>query len=228
VKRWLLAASLATAAGAAPASLWGWVDAQGVAHFASEPADARWLLVLADTGTPRASALRVPGKADGAGALLTWLDISPQVKAVLPWLREAALRHGVDAELLTAVIAVESGFNADAVSPRGAIGLMQITAETGDRYATATERLAPADTRLLDPRTNIQTGARMLADLQRRYARVDVALAAWNAGEGAVRRHGGAMPPIDETRAHVHLVMELYWALLQRSQAQRATSIRLR
>jgi soluble lytic murein transglycosylase-like protein len=228
VKRWLLAASLATAAGAAPAALWGWVDAQGVAHFASQPLDSRWLLVLADADTPRASALRVPGKADGAGALLTWLDISPQVKAVLPWLREAALRHGVDAELLTAVIAVESGFNAVAVSPRGAIGLMQITAETGDRYATVAERQAPAETRLLDPRTNIQTGARMLADLQRRYARIDVALAAWNAGEAAVRRHGGAMPPIDETRAHVHLVMELYWALLQRSQVQRATAIRLR
>jgi len=147
---------------------------------------------------------------------------------VLPWLREAALRHGVDAELLTAVIAVESRFNADAVSPRGAIGLMQITAETGDRYATVAERLAPAETRLLDPRTNIQTGARMLADLQRRHSRVDVALAAWNAGEGTVRRHGGAMPPINETRAHVHLVMELYRALLQRSQVQRATSMKLR
>lgn len=228
MKRWLLAACLATAAGTAPAALWGWVDGMGVAHFASQPSDARWMLVPGDADTSRASALRVPGKADGAGALLTWLDISPQVKAVLPWLREAALRHGVDAELLTAVIAVESRFNADAVSPRGAIGLMQITAETGDRYATVAERLAPAETRLLDPRTNIQTGARMLADLQRRHSRVDVALAAWNAGEGTVRRHGGAMPPINETRAHVHLVMELYRALLQRSQVQRATSMKLR
>ena len=228
MKRWLLAASLATAAGAAPAALWGWVDGQGVAHFASQPPDSRWLLVLDDVDARRANALRVPGKADGASALLTWLDISPQAKAVLPWLREAALRHGIDAELLTAVIAVESGFNTDVVSPRGAIGLMQITAETGDRYATVAERLAPAEQRLLDPRINIHTGARMLADLQRRYARIDLALAAWNAGEGTLRRYGGAMPPIDETRAHVHLVMELYWALLQRSQARRATSIKLR
>jgi hypothetical protein len=70
---------------------------------------------------------------------------------------------------------------------------------------------------MLDARLNVLTGARMLADLTRRYGGIDVALAAWNAGEGAVRRAGGRMPDIAETEAHVHLVLELYWALLQRS-----------
>jgi len=208
----------------APAALWGFVDGQGVAHFAAEPADARYRLVDGERGA--ADALRVPGKTGDARALLTWLDIAPEVKAVTPWLREAARANGLDAELLKAVIAVESGFNAQAVSPRGAIGLMQITARTADRYATAAERKVPAERRLRDPRVNIDTGARVLADLVRRFGRIDVALAAWNAGEGAVQKAGG-IPPIDETRSHVHLVMELYWALLQSSQAHRATTMKL-
>ncbi len=204
--------------------MWGYVDGLGVAHVAAAPLDARYQPLLAEV--PR-SQVRVPGKADAPTALLTWLEIAPEVRVVTPWLREAAQAHGVDRELLTAVIAVESGFDAKAVSPRGARGLMQITPETAERYAGAGDAQRPVDERLLDARTNIHTGARMLADLIRRFGRIDLALAAWNAGEGAVRRHGGALPPIDETRAHVHQVLELYWALLQRSQNQRAKQLKV-
>lgn len=218
----------AVGAPVATTALWSYVDGHGVAHLAPRALDARYQLVLGDAGAVRGASARVPGKSDGAGGLLTWLDFAPEVKAVMPLLREAARLHGVDAELLKAVIAVESGFNALAVSPRGALGLMQITPATGDRYATAAERSRPAEQRLLDARINIHTGARMLADLTRRYSRIDVVLAAWNAGEGSVQRHGGGMPPFEETQAHVHLVMELYWALLQRSQGARATQIQQR
>ncbi len=221
---WLLAACLCCAS--AQAALWGFVDGLGVAHFAASAVDARYQLVLADGNTLRDSR-RVPGKSDGTAALLTWLDIAPEVKAVAPWLRAAARAHGVDAELLTAVIAVESGFNAQVVSPRGAIGLMQLTADSADRYASAAERQTPAETRLRDARINIDTGARMLADLLKRHRHTELALAAWNAGEAALRHHGGAMPPIDETRAHVHMVMELYWSLLQRSQTRNVVRMKL-
>jgi soluble lytic murein transglycosylase-like protein len=197
---------------AAKAQLWGYVDGAGVAHVATTQIDSRYRLVLGDRAPVDT---RVPGKTDGAGGLITWLEFAPEVKRLSPVLREAAKEHGVDIELLKAVIAVESGFNDKAVSPRGAVGLMQITPETADRYATPKEALRPANQRLLDPRINVLTGARMLADLTRRFGRIDVALAAWNAGEGTVRKHGGGMPPIDETQAHVHLVLELYWALLQ-------------
>jgi soluble lytic murein transglycosylase-like protein len=226
---WLLAVALAGCMAGAQAALWVFVDGQGVAHVAQERPDGRYQLLLGDRDArvEAQAAGRVPGKRAAAAGLLTWLDFAPEVRAVLPWLREAAREHGVDAELLQAVIAVESGFDTAAVSPRGAIGLMQITAPTADRYATAEERRRPAEQRLLDARTNIQTGARLLADLLRRHRRIDVVLAAWNAGEGTVRRHGGELPPIDETRAHVHLVLELYWGLLQRSQAQRATRLKL-
>ncbi|MDR7295070.1 soluble lytic murein transglycosylase-like protein [Pelomonas aquatica] len=201
----------------ARAELWGFVDAGGVAHFAPRQLDARYTPVLGGVGMQR-----VPGKADAGLALLNWLDIAPEVKAVQPWLREAAAQHGVDADLLKAIIAVESGYQRNAVSPRGATGLMQITPETASRYAT------PADAaRLIEPRINIHTGARMLADLLRRFGRIDAALAAWNAGEGAVRRAGNRVPDIDETQAHVQLVLELYWALLQQGQPARAQRLTL-
>ena len=190
--------------------------------------DSRYRLVLGDrVSAASAAAQRVPGKADRTESLLIWLEIAPEVKALLPTLREAARESSVDVELLKAIITVESGFNAKAVSPRGAIGLMQITPETGDRYARGAEARRPAAERLLDPGINVRTGARMLADLTRRFGSIDVALAAWNAGEGTVRRAGGKMPPIEETRAHVHLVLELYWALLQNNQARRATEVRM-
>ena len=207
------------------AALWGFVDGHGVAHFAARPLDVRYQLVMAPD--QRVNDLRVPGKTDSAARLLTWLDIAPAAKAVQPWLREAGLQHGVDPELLKALIAVESGFNSQAVSPRGALGLMQITPDSAQRYGTPRERLLPPEQRMLDARTNIHTGARMLADLLKRHSRIDVALAAWNAGEGTVRRHGGELPPIDETRAHVHMVVELYWALLQRSQHAKARQMRV-
>lgn len=215
MKAWLLL--LLTLALPARAELWGYVDAAGMAHFAPRQLDARYKSVIGSVGIQR-----VPGKTDAGLALLNWLDIAPEVKAVQPWLREAAAKHGVDADLLKAIIAVESGYQRNAVSPRGATGLMQITPETASRYAT------PADAaRLIEPRINIHTGARMLADLLRRFRSIDVALAAWNAGEGTVRRAGNRMPDIDETQAHVQLVLELYWALLQQSQPARAQRLTL-
>ena len=221
---WVLAAG---ACGAAHAEVWAYVDGDGVAHVAPQQVDSRYRRVIGDAPGGNGSEA-VPGKSDRTEGLLLWLQIAPEVKALAPLLREAAQAHGVDEELLKAVIAVESGFNARAVSPRGAVGLMQITPVTGDRYATAAERRTPAATRLLDPRINVNTGARMLADLNRRYGGIDVALAAWNAGEGTVRRHGGGLPDIAETRAHVQMVLELYWALLQERQARGAREMRLK
>ena len=191
--------------------LWGYVDGAGVAHFASSKVDSRYDQVLREDGDHR-----VLGKTQGTDGLLTWLEISPDVKALQPVLDEASRSTGVDEELLKAVITVESNYNPHAVSPRGAVGLMQLTPATADRYGTRQERETPAARRMLDARTNVFTGARMLADLTRRYGGIDIALAAWNAGEGTVRKAGGHMPDIAETEAHVHMVLELYWALLQR------------
>ncbi len=200
--------------------LWGYVDGAGLAHFATSQIDSRYGQVLRET-----DGRRVPGKTQGTDGLLTWLEISPDVKALQPVLDEAARTTGVDEELLKAVITVESSYNPSAVSPRGAVGLMQLTAVTADRYGTREERQTPAARRMLDARTNVFTGARMLADLTRRYGGIDIALAAWNAGEGTVRKAGGQMPDIAETEAHVHMVLELYWALLQRKLPRQAHGV---
>jgi hypothetical protein len=202
--------------------LWGYVDGAGVAHFADTQIDSRYDQVLRETDGPR-----VLGKTQGTDGLLTWLEISPEVRALQPVLDEAAQATGVDEELLKAVITVESNYNAHAVSSRGAVGLMQLTPVTADRYGTRQERLTPAAERMLNARTNVLTGARMLADLTRRYGGIDIALAAWNAGEGTVRKAGGRMPAIAETEAHVHMVLELYWALLQRKLPHRAHGVEI-
>lgn len=203
----------------AQAELWGYVDGAGVAHVAPTQVDSRYHLVL---GNPAGGDTRVPGKTDGAGGLITWLEFAPEVKSLQAILREAAQAHAVDIELLKAIIAVESGFKADAVSPRGAVGLMQIMPLGETKVARELEAK-----RLLDPRANILTGAKLLSQLMHRFGRVDVALAAWNAGVGTVMKHGGGMPPIDETQAHVHLVLELYWALLQNNMPRGAVKLQV-
>jgi len=204
----------------ARAELWGYVDGTGVAHFADRAVDSRYGAVLREPAPlGQVSISHVPGKTMSSGGFLTWLEFAPEVKALQPVLREAESATGVDAELLKAIIAVESGFRKDLVSPRGAVGLMQLTPVAAERYTTKAEAAArPLAQRLRDPRHNVLLGARMLADLQHRLGSVEVALAAWNAGEGSVRKHGGKMPPFDETRAHVHMVLELYWVLLQQRQ----------
>jgi soluble lytic murein transglycosylase-like protein len=115
----------------------------------------------------------------------------------------AARRHGLDPELVIAVVSVESGFRPEAVSPKGAQGLMQLMPRTA-------ESLGVEDA--FDPAQNLDGGARHLGQLLTLYGGdVERALAAYNAGEGAVHRHGG-VPPYRETRAYVKKVLERYRA----------------
>jgi hypothetical protein len=120
MKRWLrcgLLLGCCLAHAAARAELWGYVDGAGVAHFAGRALNSNYALVMGEAA-PRSG--RVPGKTDGSRGMLTWLEIAPEVKSVQPWLREAAAQHGVDVELLKAVIAVESGFDAKVPCRRAA------------------------------------------------------------------------------------------------------------
>ena len=113
----------------------------------------------------------------------------------------AARRHGLEPALVMAVVSVESGFRPEAVSPKGAQGLMQLMPKTA-------EALGVEDA--FDPAQNLDGGARHLGELLTVYGGdLTRALAAYNAGEGAVLRHGG-VPPYRETRAYVRKVLERY------------------
>jgi soluble lytic murein transglycosylase-like protein len=203
----------------ARADVWGYVDEKGVAHFAAEKMDERYELFFRggesfDTNstaqTPRA--VQMPTRS--ASKLLAYFDISPSYKQVKHHLREASREHGIDLELLQALIATESGFDAAAVSPKGAVGLMQIMPATAQRYGVSADAKAPVATKLTDPRTNIRTGTRYLRDLIRRFpGQLELALAAYNAGEGAVQRAGNRIPDYRETQNYVKTVMQLYGML---------------
>jgi soluble lytic murein transglycosylase-like protein len=220
-RAWLALLPLAAVLWAAPArsEVWGYVDDKGVAHFAPEKLDERYELFFRggesfDTtkgaATPRAVA--VPSAS--ATKLLAFFDISPSYKQVKHHLREASREHGVDYELLQALIATESGFDPTAISPKGAVGLMQIMPATAERYGVKGDARAPVTRKLFDPRTNVRTGSRYLRDLIRMFpGRLELALAAYNAGEGAVQRAGNRIPNYRETQNYVKTVMQLYTML---------------
>jgi soluble lytic murein transglycosylase-like protein len=104
---------------------------------------------------------------------------------------------------------------------------MQLMPATAQRLMPGSADLARVAKQLAEPHTNIAVGTRLLAELLKRHRRIDLALAAWNAGSGAVRRSGGQMPDNAETRAHVQQVLELYWALLQRRHSRGAVKMTL-
>ena len=114
---------------------------------------------------------------------------------------DAARRHGLDPALVLAVVSVESGFRPDAVSPKGAQGLMQLMPATA-------ASLGVADS--FDAAANVEGGARRLGALVARYGGdLKKALAAYNAGEGAVDQYRG-IPPYGETRSYVSRVLRRY------------------
>lgn len=113
------------------------------------------------------------------------------------FIRESALRNGMDEKLIAHVIAAESNFNAKAVSRKRALGLMQLMPETAAKYAVL---------HVFDPAENIEGGTRYLKDLMARYrGNITFALAAYNAGPESVDRYGG-IPPFAETQNYVRQI----------------------
>ena len=210
------------------ASVWGYIDARGVAHFSTEKLDERYELFfkggesfsaeksdklsLKPIGKNNSSGYAIPaGSANAPTRLLAYFDVSPNYKAVKHLLKDASLAHGIDYELLQALIATESGFDTFAVSPKGAVGLMQLMPPTAERYGVKADKQTPIEKKLTDPKTNIKAGASYLRDLIKMFpGQLELAVAAYNAGEGAVQRAGNKIPNYPETKNYVKTVMQLY------------------
>lgn len=129
-----------------------------------------------------------------------------QPQAVNPYdglIRRSAQRHELDPALLTAVVRAESGFDSHALSKAGAMGLMQLMPPTAESLGVSNP---------YDPEQNVDAGARLLRGyIDQYHGRLDLALAAYNAGPGAVAKYGG-VPPYAETRNYVSSILADYKA----------------
>ena len=193
-------AALFAVATPAHADIYGYVDEQGTAHFSNMQLDARYRLYKRDPlSRPQVS---YPADPQGAAPATLAPPSSPQRGHYAKLIADVARQERVDPALLHAVVTVESGYNSRAVSPKGAVGLMQLMPDTARRYAVSD---------IWDPLQNLRGGARYLRDLLAMFNdNVRLALAAYNAGEQAVIRAGLQMPPYAETRSYVPRVLEHY------------------
>lgn len=202
-----LAVALAVLAAPAPSSadIWAHVDADGAVRYSdSREGSPTARLVVTEAGR-RADAPRpVPPVAAARDRLAAAVQ-TPGRAEVDAIATRIAREHDVDPALVRAVIDVESGYRPAAVSPKGATGLMQLMPATGRRFGVVDPT---------DPADNIGGGVRYLRHLLELFdGQLALALAAYNAGEGAVMRYGRRIPPYAETQNYVPAVLERYRSL---------------
>jgi soluble lytic murein transglycosylase-like protein len=196
----VFAVLLAGAVSNAAANIYMFTDENGAVHLSNVPADARYVLMIGDE-TPAVAA--VPPQPAPAAANLK--SGAPRLPGVIPFvdaIAQVASSVGLERALLHAVVATESNYNARAVSRKGAAGLMQLMPQTAVRYAVKDS---------FDPLQNLQGGALYLRDLIAMFrGDIRLALAAYNAGPGAVQSHGNRIPPYPETENYVPKVLAHY------------------
>jgi soluble lytic murein transglycosylase-like protein len=192
-------ALLAGGTAVAHSRIYSFVDSDGLRHYTDVPDNNRYRLLVLTPNERTASGERYDA------ALLAR---SAQYDVII---EKAAQAAAVEPNLLRAVIVVESGFNSRAVSKRGAIGLMQLMPATASRFGVSNP---------YDPKQNVHAGARYLKFLMNRFGQnLGLALAAYNAGEDAVERNGGRIPPFTETMAYVPKVLKIYRMLSDQPRA---------
>jgi soluble lytic murein transglycosylase-like protein len=190
---WLAAAVLGLCACAAQASVYKYVDENGVTNFTNVKPSGRFKVqeITAHNGFVPVAAVYTPrvfGEEDR-------IRYKPEIDAV-------ARIYKLDPALLHAVISVESGYDRFARSNKGAAGLMQLTQDTALRYGV---------TNRFDVAQNLIGGARYLRDLLAMFRNdLNLVLAAYNAGENAVLKYGNHIPPYRETIDYVPRVMSYY------------------
>lgn len=180
-------------AGVAYADIYSYTDEDGSTHFSNIPNDPRFKFLLK---TPQTEPLRTA---------LGINSYTANQRLYSPMVDEAAKSNQIESALLHAVISAESGYNAQAKSPKGAMGLMQLMPATAKQYGISNP---------YDPAQNIQAGTQYLRDLMQLFNNdLHLTLAAYNAGQNAVIRNGNQIPPYPETIKYVPKVLKFYDAL---------------
>ncbi len=184
------------------AEIYKYVDPAGVVHFTNAPTSGSSSVVsLPPLTQSNLKKYFPPGQYQyrGAMSLASLPGINQRVYD--SHIRLACQIYGMDCNLVKAVIRAESGFNAQAISPKGAMGLMQLMPGTSRDMGV----LNP-----FDPWQNIDGGTKYLRMMLDRFSNnLNMALAAYNAGPEAVQKYGG-IPPFDETQTYVKRVMDFY------------------
>lgn len=197
INRLFLLTALAASAGVAPAfaDIYSFKDERGVVHFTNiTPSDKRFKMIRREANNP------APMPVASGGAV--YMPSQASVQRYASMIEAAAQFHGVDSALIHAVISAESGYNPAALSKAGARGLMQLMPATAQRYGVQN---------IMDPQENIQGGVKYLRDLLQMFqGNLELAVAAYNAGENAVIRHGHKVPPYSETVSYVPKVLGFY------------------
>ena len=189
----------------------GWLYANGRGVFRDDAQAAAWFRRAEERGNPQAGRLlKVMGASKDvlpmcpakSGRPPTVAAIDPKfANQIVALVKTMAPSYRIDPDLALAVIRVESGFQADAVSPKNAQGLMQLIPETAARFGVKDP---------FDPVSNLHGGLSYLRWLIDYFnGDVRLALAGYNAGEGAVERHGG-VPPYRETREYIQKIAAIY------------------
>jgi len=225
--RYLLSSLTLGIAGIAHADVYGYVDQYGTLHFSNTKLTEKYQLYMrgnesfnsADiTVVPRIEARQaavvattpLPLRRSGS-SLARYMTQHPNLKKYEELLNQAAIEFGLEPALLKAVMAAESGFNPMAVSPKGAVGLMQLMPATARRFGLMADAERSIGQKLTDPRTNIRLGARYLRILSNMFpGKPELVIASYNAGEGAVQKYKNTIPPYPETRNYVRQVTQLY------------------
>ena len=194
----LFALAVAALSRPAMADIYSFKDENGVVHFSNMPDDKRYKLVRREVG----SAAPAPAAATPVATVALYMPAEESIRRFTPLIDTASRLHGVDAALIHAVISAESGYNPSALSKAGAMGLMQLMPQTAKRYGV---------TNIMDPVQNITGGVRYLRDLLSMFnGNLELAIAAYNAGENAVIKYGNKIPPYAETVQYVPKVLGFY------------------
>lgn len=202
------------------AAIYRYFGADGSIHFTDTPGRGA-VEVVADSAAARA----MSRKKAGGFCPVSRVDKDPHIDALI---KSMSRKYGVDPSLVKAVISAESGYNRMAVSPKGAMGLMQLMPGTANSLGVFDP---------FDPQQNIEGGVRYLSSLLERYGgNVTLALAAYNAGPGSVEKYG-CVPPYQETDTYVRKVLAAYdgpsrpalkghFRMLQKKKNKRASFVR--